>query len=112
MDIIIGANHLLVYSLIRPMKAVEKELRAELTRKGTSAKEALGLAESLRQATRETFLECLDAWKASPGMRAVTVPVGVARTGQGAGDKDSLLRRVDNALYRAKEGGTNRVRSS
>lgn len=45
-------------------------------------------------------------------MRAVTAPVGVARTGQGAGHEDSLLRRMDNALYRAKEGGKSRVRSS
>lgn len=41
----------------------------------------------------------------------LTVSVGVASYPAHAGDKDLLLRSADDALYRAKNGGKNRVRA-
>lgn len=39
----------------------------------------------------------------------VTMSLGVATLGEADGDKDALIRRADDALYRAKSGGRNRV---
>ncbi len=39
----------------------------------------------------------------------VTVSVGLAITGQGDDTLEALLKRVDDALYAAKNGGRNRV---
>ncbi|OWW20903.1 GGDEF domain-containing protein [Noviherbaspirillum denitrificans] len=45
----------------------------------------------------------------SPGLPAYTVSVGVASASEGTADAGSLLSRADEALYRAKENGRNRV---
>lgn len=45
---------------------------------------------------------------ALPGVGAVTISLGVAQL-QPDDDLDTLFRRVDRALYRAKEGGRDQV---
>jgi diguanylate cyclase (GGDEF)-like protein/PAS domain S-box-containing protein len=42
----------------------------------------------------------------------LTVSLGVAAKGSGAPDLDSLMKTADHALYRAKEGGRNRVETA
>jgi two-component system cell cycle response regulator len=39
----------------------------------------------------------------------VTVSIGIAVTGAGEETQDTLLKRADDALYAAKNGGRNRV---
>ena len=46
------------------------------------------------------------------GPLAVTVSVGVATSDPGDRDLAALLNRADQALYRAKNDGRNRVRSA
>ena len=43
---------------------------------------------------------------------AVTVSIGVAVLDAGDAAPDAVLARADRALYRAKEGGRNRVEAS
>ncbi len=42
---------------------------------------------------------------------AVTVSIGVAAAGGGAGNPDDVVQAADAALYRAKQGGRNQVRT-
>jgi two-component system cell cycle response regulator len=45
----------------------------------------------------------------APGALSVTISIGIARM-EGEGDTaDALLHRADQALYRAKRSGRNRV---
>ena len=43
------------------------------------------------------------------GRVAITVSIGVAEPGPGGADPDDVIRAADQALYRAKRGGRNRV---
>jgi diguanylate cyclase (GGDEF)-like protein len=71
----------------------------------TSAALALQMGEALRGAIEQLGIEHRDA---SSGK--VTISVGVAVCLQaGAADGDVLMRAADAALYRAKDGGRNRV---
>ncbi|MGI4846461.1 MAG: diguanylate cyclase [Janthinobacterium lividum] len=71
----------------------------------TSAGQAHAIGEALRGA-----IEALDIAHAGAATGRVTISVGVAiRAPQEAGDPDTLMRRADLALYRAKEAGRNRV---
>ena len=74
-----------------------------LALRGKSLDEAAALAETLRAVvgarpvdTREERL-------------TVTVSIGVAQSGVDAGTPSELLRRADERMYRAKQGGRNRV---
>jgi two-component system, cell cycle response regulator len=66
---------------------------------------AFTVAERLRKAVEDKpFVEDL-----SPGNLSVTISIGIAAS-EGEGDSaDALLRRADQALYRAKHEGRNRV---
>jgi len=61
---------------------------------------ALKLAETLRAKVAETDFE--------PVVKQITCSIGVARWNEGE-SSDQLLKRVDEKLYTAKEGGRNRV---
>lgn len=74
-----------------------------LALRGKSLGEAAGLAETLRAVvgarpvdTREERL-------------TVTVSIGVAQSGVDASTPSELLRRADERMYKAKQGGRNRV---
>jgi len=67
---------------------------------GTVLGNALGMAERIRLAVSRNII--------LPGGRAVTASLGVAQY-QADESAEDLLRRADEALYRAKEGGRNRV---
>ncbi len=75
---------------------------------GTNENQAAGIAESMRLAVREMEIP----HRGSPA-GVVTISLGVA-SARGAGqlDPDGLVQRVDEALYRAKEGGRDRVESA
>ncbi|GFK96077.1 Response regulator PleD [Fundidesulfovibrio magnetotacticus] len=68
--------------------------------------ETLHLAERLRRAVEEHVVTH------GPLSLRVTVSIGTATDHHGAGGFDALLRQADQALYRAKESGRNRVVSS
>jgi diguanylate cyclase (GGDEF)-like protein len=72
---------------------------------GASREEAIAFAESVREgvATRE-----FAGGKAQPGGR-VTVSAGTATFPADAGTDAALIEAADQNLYRAKEGGRNRV---
>ncbi len=66
---------------------------------------AYSIAERLRKSIETTPVPISRA----PEKLAITVSIGIAGSG-GAGDtSDALLRRADQALYNAKNGGRNRV---
>jgi diguanylate cyclase (GGDEF)-like protein len=71
----------------------------------TGASAAMGVAERVRRAfEREDFVSGRRAFHA-------TVSCGIADgSGLGPEDRDQLLFRADQALYRAKDEGRNRVR--
>ncbi len=74
----------------------------------TDAAGAYSVAEKIREAV------ALHAFADPDGERCcrLTVSIGLATFPSHAYDKESLLREADNALYVAKNGGKNRVRSS
>lgn len=69
----------------------------------TGIEEASAIAENLRQK-----VEAHD-YPSKQGKLKVTISLGVATFPVHAGDKLSLIEAADKALYRAKEGGRNRV---
>lgn len=69
----------------------------------TGVEESLELAERiLGQVRRESF-------ESDGNQFSVTCSIGVAEHEESDGDGDDLLRRADEALYRAKDAGRNRV---
>jgi diguanylate cyclase (GGDEF)-like protein len=60
------------------------------------------LAENLRKAVEESVWD----------LRTVTISVGVAGLWSKCADTTSLIQQADEALYRAKRGGRNRVEAS
>jgi len=74
----------------------------------TDAAGAYSVAEKIREAV------ALHAFADPDGVRCcrLTVSIGLATFPSHADDKESLLREADDALYAAKNGGKNRVRSS
>lgn len=69
-----------------------------------SAEEASGLAERIRKD--------LEARAVSSKNLRVTASFGVASIPDQASDAKALLERADSALYQAKQGGRNRVRTA
>lgn len=65
----------------------------------TGAQEAAALAERLRAGIEQC----------RPGQRLVTVSIGVATCSADARSATEVVMKADAALYRAKEGGKNRV---
>lgn len=66
-------------------------------------------AEGAREsAERLRAYTAADPVSTSVGALSVTVSIGVALAGVDDGDLDAVLKRVDRALYRAKENGRNR----
>ncbi len=71
---------------------------------GTTQEDAMNVAERLRQAIAS--IPC----QISPEVvHTQTVSIGVASYRLGEGNSTDLLRRADEALYRAKQAGKNRV---
>jgi diguanylate cyclase (GGDEF)-like protein len=70
----------------------------------TSADEARVRAESLRQIVEELMIEHEGAQ-----LRHVTISVGVAACPMHGQDRDALIEKADQALYRSKKTGRNRV---
>lgn len=69
----------------------------------TGSEEAATVTERLRQAIAAIAL------KADRDPRAITVSIGLATWRSGPCDLETLLRIADDALYRAKQNGRNRV---
>ena len=67
---------------------------------GTPLAEAGMIAERLRQNVETLML---------PGIQPITISLGVAHWNQQQGEPDKALKRADEALYRAKKDGRNRV---
>jgi diguanylate cyclase (GGDEF)-like protein len=67
--------------------------------------ESLALAERLRASVAEAEVRCLEQ------TARITVSAGVA-VSRASDCADGILRRADEALYRAKAGGRNRVEAS
>jgi len=73
----------------------------------TDAAGAFVVAEKVREAVRtHQFKDTLGVQCCS-----LTVSIGLATYPTHAPDKDALLREADDALYRAKNGGKDRVRT-
>jgi diguanylate cyclase (GGDEF)-like protein len=73
----------------------------------TDAAGAFVVAEKIREALAAHLFGDTDGARCC----TLTVSIGVATYPTYADDKESLLRRADDALYRAKNGGKNRVRA-
>jgi len=71
----------------------------------TDAGFAFSVAERLRQSVEQTPIKISRA----PGVLNITVSIGIACTTGGQDAPDTLLHRADQALYRAKREGRNRV---
>jgi diguanylate cyclase (GGDEF)-like protein len=74
-----------------------------LALRGATLSEAAALAEKLRAAVAARPLEAREQ------RLAVTISIGVAQTGAECTTSAELLRIADEQLYRAKQGGRNRV---
>jgi diguanylate cyclase (GGDEF)-like protein len=70
---------------------------------GTGADAALEIAERARQAVEVAGFDDV-----APGLR-LAISLGVASCASGRDDKETLVKHADLALYRAKQGGRNRV---
>lgn len=70
---------------------------------GTRATHAARVAERLRQCVQDLSFDDVQ-----PGLK-VTVSVGAAGLAEGEDSLDAAIGRADAALYRAKQGGRNRV---
>ncbi|WP_213805533.1 diguanylate cyclase [Granulicella sp. dw_53] len=68
---------------------------------------AMERAESIRLS-----VSAMTLWVHEQRMPEVTISIGVAMYPEGGSSTDQLLRTADEALYRAKRGGRNKVESS
>jgi len=69
-----------------------------------------GLQHAVTVAERVRLNVCATPFETPAGMLSVTVSLGVASsTGAAAADRERLLEDADKALYRAKQGGRNRI---
>jgi diguanylate cyclase (GGDEF)-like protein len=70
---------------------------------------ALELGEAMRAAAEALRLEYRSAPDASPVYAQITVSIGAAASPEHASTPEELFAAADKALYKAKEGGRNRV---
>jgi two-component system cell cycle response regulator len=66
---------------------------------------AYSISERLRQSIETTPVKISRA----PGMLNITISIGIATLEDGDASAEALLRRADQALYRAKRSGRNKV---
>ena len=74
----------------------------------TSVSTAVDLAERLRQVVEKSVIVPADEQEDRPAV-TITVSIGIAGLDQQIVDRQSLIERTDEALYRAKQKGRNRV---
>lgn len=74
----------------------------------TSRKEAVQLAERLREYVMSHDLVLTGSTTSRQALQ-ITVSIGVAALDESVGDCETLVQHADQALYRAKEQGRNRV---
>jgi len=74
----------------------------------TSLPTAVDLAERLRQVVEKSVMVPADEQENRPAV-TISVSIGVAGLDQQIIDKQSLIERTDEALYKAKQKGRNRV---
>lgn len=74
----------------------------------TPVSDAGDLAERLRQAVETSIMVPADEDEKRPAI-TITVSIGVTGFDQQVTDQHVLIERADKALYKAKEGGRNRV---
>ena len=74
----------------------------------TSVSDAGDLAERLRKAVETSIMVPADEDEKRPAI-TITVSIGVTGYDQQVTDNHVLIERADKALYKAKEGGRNRV---
>jgi diguanylate cyclase (GGDEF)-like protein len=74
----------------------------------TSIADAVDLAERLRKAVETAIMVPADEKENRPAI-TITVSIGVTGLDQPAADHHVLIERADKALYKAKQGGRNRV---
>ena len=66
---------------------------------------AYAVAERLRKSVESTPFTI----SREPGKLDITISIGIAGSERGGDSADALLHRADQALYRAKRDGRNRV---
>lgn len=100
-DVVLAQLGELLKSLVRDVDTAARYGGEEfvLLLPETDSEGATALGERVRATVEATI------WKHFP----VTVSVGVTTTIEGRGDADQLLRMTDEALYRSKREGRNRV---
>ncbi len=76
---------------------------------GGEAGRARELAEAIRAQAESLYLEFRPGANAATERVSITVSIGVALAPENAATPDELVAAADKALYRAKEGGRNRV---
>lgn len=74
----------------------------------TSISSAAGLANRIRKSLEKTVLVPAQDYNLEKDLY-ITVSIGIAGIDDEAKDKETILKRADEALYQAKEGGRNRT---
>ena len=101
--------------LVRVARVLRSEVRSEdiVARYGGDEMAVIALAADARKARElgDRLRQKVAAAPMPPGVPPVTISIGVAATSGGSGPSslEELIARADAALYRAKEGGRNRV---
>ena len=104
-----GLGHLLLKN-VREMDIVARYGGEEIAviAPNTSVPAAADLAERLRQVVETSVMVPADEQEGRQAV-SISVSIGVAGLDQKIVDKQSLIERTDEALYRAKQKGRNRV---
>jgi len=79
---------------------------------GAGLDRALELGEAMRAVAEALAVPLTDPASGRPAQARITVSVGAATSPEDAPDAQGLEEAADRALYAAKEGGRNRVRSA
>jgi GGDEF domain-containing protein len=99
------------FTLIFPGRTVEDALPhvEEIRREIAEANFALRSWRRPREKPEEGASAARRRSRAIPKTLSVTVSMGLTDTSHGDTDRDQALKRADEALYRAKRGGRNRI---